>query len=112
VNEEMNNHELTEFQLKCERLLIERLAEARRSISNRTLGGQRETYITGTIEGTDITFWIYDDGAGFKSSRGNPIFEKPDYKSLDALAEDFVASILKTIEIERATEQRDPADRL
>jgi hypothetical protein len=108
----MNNHELTEFQLKCERLLIESLAEARSSISNRTLGGQRETYITGTIEGTDITFWIYDDGADFKSSRGNPIFEKSDYKSLDALAEEFVASILKIIEIERATEQRDPADRL
>ena len=108
----MNKHELTEFQLKCERLLIQRLAGAKRSISNRTLGGQRETYITGTIEGTDITFWIYDDGADFKSSRGNSIFEKPDYKSLDALAEDFVASVLKTIEIEKATEQRDPADRL
>jgi len=108
----MDNRVPTEFQVKCERLLIQRLAETRRSLLNRALGGKNETDVTGTIEDTDITFWIYDDGADFKSPRGNASFEKPDYKSLDALAEQFVAAILETMEIERATEQRDPADRL
>ena len=94
----MTNQELTEFQLKCERKLVDRLGAVGRSISDRTLAGGSETYITGTIEGTDISFWIYDDGADFKSSGRGPMFEKPDYKSLDDLADDFVASIMKAIE--------------
>jgi hypothetical protein len=109
--DELNNHELTQFQLECERLLIERLAQAGSSISNRTLGflswplpapfsrwsgpGKRRTYITGTIEGTDITFWIYEDWAMFDSSYGSPEF-------LDQAAEEFVAAVLKTIQKEKA----------
>jgi len=84
----MNTRDLTEFQLK----------QTRRSISNRTLGGQNETFITGTIDSTDTTFWIYDDGADFKSAYSHPTFEKPDYESLDALAEDFVSKILNTLD--------------
>lgn len=94
----MTNKELTEFQLKCENLLIDSLNKIGRSISNRTLGGQNEKYITGTIERSDISFWIYDDGAYFKSFGRNPMFEKPNYKSLDDLANDFVQTIIKTIE--------------
>ena len=94
----MTNRELTEFQLKCERNLVERLRTLGKSISNRTLGGKTEIYITGTIDGTNISFWIYDDGAYFKTANSGPMFERPDYKSLDDLAKDFIASIIKAIE--------------
>ncbi len=108
---ELNNHILTQFQLECERLLIERLAQAGTSISNRALGfvswplpwpltprpgpGKRRTYITGTIEGTDITFWIYEDGADFNSSHGSQEFS-------DGAYEEFVDVVLKTIQKEKA----------
>ena len=94
----MANRELTEFQLKCERNLVDRLRAVGKTISARTLGGKTETYIAGSIKGTNISFWIYDDGADFKSSSGSLSFEKPDYKSLDDLAEGFVESIIKSIE--------------
>jgi|WetSurSiteA1Bulk_404760.scaffolds.fasta_scaffold104645_2 hypothetical protein len=106
----MTYPELTEFQSKCEQKLLDRLARTGRAILDREVVEGSETYITGTIEGTRISFWIYDDGADFKSSGRGPMFEKPDYKSLDDLADDFVASIGK--EIEKATEQGNPADRL
>lgn len=94
----MTNPELTEFQLKCEHKLVDRLVAAGRAILDREVIEGSETYITGTIEGTDISFWIYDDGADFKSCGRGPMFEKPDYKSLGDLADDFVASIAKEIE--------------
>ena len=104
----MNNHELTQFQLGCERLLIERLAQAGSSISNRTVGfprlpfpapfsrwsvpGKRRTYISGSIEGADITFWIHEDWAEFKSSYGSPEFW---------IAEEFVSAVLEIMQIEK-----------
>ena len=104
----MNNHELTQFQLGCERLLIERLAQAGSSISNRTLGfprlpfsapfsrwsvpGKRRTYISGSIEGTDITFWIHEDWAQFESSHGS--FEFLDYGAV----QEFVDAVLETMQ--------------
>ena len=94
----MTKRELTKFQVKCEHNLVERLRTLGKSISNRTLGGKTETYITGTIEGTNISLWIYDDGADFKAAKGGPMFEKPDYKSLDDLAKGFIGSIIKAIE--------------
>jgi len=94
----MTNPELTEFQLKCERKLIDRVGAIGRLILDRTVVEGSETFITGTIQGTDISFWIYDDGADFKSRGRGPMFEKPDYKSLDDLADDFVTSIMKAIE--------------
>ena len=109
----MNNHELTQFQLECERLLLERLAQAGSSISNRTLGflswplpapfsrwsgpGKRRTYITGTIEGTDITFWIYEAGADFNSSHGSQEFVTPKGMSPAGVAEEFVVAVLETM---------------
>ncbi len=94
----MTNPELTEFQLKCERKLFDRLGAVGRTILDRTVVEGSETYITGTIQGTDISFWIYDDGADFKSCGRGPMFEKPDYESLDNLADAFVESIMKAME--------------
>ena len=104
----LNNHALTEFQLECERLLIERLAHAGTSISNRTLGfarlllprplpswsgfGKKRIYIRGTIKDTDITFWIHQDWAQFESSHGS--FEFLGYGAV----EEFVDAVLETIQ--------------
>jgi hypothetical protein len=108
-DEPLNNHTLTPFQRECERLLIERLAQAGSSISNRTLGfarlplpaplppwsgpGKKRTYIEGTIEGTDITFWIHEDWAEFNSSYGSREF-------LDGTVEEFVNDVVEIVQIE------------
>jgi len=124
-----NRSVLTQFQLECERLLNERLAQVGSCISNRTevfresfMGliksswnesflkslfptlstpvpepGRTPTYITGTIEGTDIEFWIYQYGADFNSSHGSQEFWVPAGVSLAGLAEEFVDAVLETL---------------
>jgi len=90
--------QLTDFQIQCEKRLITALSEIGLSVSGRSLDGKTETYITGTITGTNIIFWIYEDGADFKSPNVSPGFEKPDYDSLDDLSKAFVTSIINAVE--------------
>jgi hypothetical protein len=90
--------QLADFQIQCEKRLITALSGIDLSISGRSLDGKTETYITGTVTGTNIIFWIYEDGADFKSPNDSPVFEKPDYDSLDGLAKAFVTSVLKSLE--------------
>jgi hypothetical protein len=85
---------LTDFQVRCEARLTDALAAVGKSVSNRVLAGQSETYIRGMV-GADLTFWIYEDGADFKTPSSHPIFEKPDFDSLDDLAKQFVEKIVK-----------------
>lgn len=87
--------ELTEFQTQCEGRLTAALAGAGRSVVSRQLDGVSETYITGRIEGCDLTFWIYRDGAGFHSGQRHRVFERPDYDSLDDLAGRFVHDMVE-----------------
>jgi len=62
------------------------------------LAGKTERYITGGVSGLELEFWIYEDGADFKSSRGSSHFEKPDFDSLDDLTEAFTAARVKTVQ--------------
>jgi hypothetical protein len=90
--------QLTDFQVQCEKRLISALCKIGLSIAGRSLDGEMKTYITNTVSGTNVTFWIYEDGADIKSPNGNPVFEKPDYDSLDELGKAFVNSIMNSIE--------------
>lgn len=85
--------ELTKFQVRCEERLTATLARAGRSVADRRLDGVSETYITGSIGARDIAFWIYRDGADFRAGRCHRVFERPDYDSLDDLAEKFVQEL-------------------
>ena len=94
----MKNRTLSDFQIQCESKLSQALESIGKSIVNRKLDGEKETYITGSIP-NNITFWIYDDGADFKTPNSEPIFEKPDYPSLDELSEDFVTRLINEIKL-------------
>jgi hypothetical protein len=89
---------LTEFQIQCEKNLLQAFHLLGKSITNRKPDGQTETDITGNIAEEKITFWIYQDGADWKSSGEHRLFEKPDYRSLDDLSSAFIASILNAVE--------------
>jgi len=91
----MTDKILTDFQVKCEQQLHSALANIGMSVSNREISGKSEKYIHGDIE--TIKFWIYTDGAEFKSSNCHLHFEKPDYKSLDLLMDNFISKILLDI---------------
>jgi len=88
--------ELTEFQTDCEMRLTTALAREGRRVTDRRLDGNSERYITGKVEGRDITFWIYKDGADFEAGDLHPVFERPDYDSLDELAGAFVEQLVAT----------------
>jgi hypothetical protein len=85
--------ELTQFQTECEERLTAALAKVGRRVADRRLDGISETYVTGSIEGRDITFWIYMDGADFHAGTRHRVFERPDYDSLDALAGKFAQEL-------------------
>jgi hypothetical protein len=85
--------ELTRFQTECEKRLTAALAAKGRRVADRRLDGISQTYITGKVEGRDITFWIYTDGADFEAGDTHPVFECPDYDSLDQLAGAFVRQL-------------------
>ena len=86
--------ELTRFQTECEKRLTAGLAQVGRCVADRRLDGISETYITGSIKGRDITFWIYRDMADFDATSGHRVFESTDYDSLDSLAEKFVEELV------------------
>jgi len=85
--------QLTSFQAECEKRLAAALAQVGRCVADRRLDGISETYVTGSIEGRNITFWIYMDGADFHAGPRHRVFERPDYDSLDALAGKFVQEL-------------------
>jgi hypothetical protein len=87
--------ELTSFQIECERGLASALATVGRFVVDRRLDGVSETYITGSIEGRDIIFWIYADGADFHARHRHRVFERPDYDSLVDLACKFIEELTK-----------------
>ena len=87
--------ELTTFQINCEKRLTTALQAVGKSIINRKIDGRSEWYITGNIEGCDITFWIYTDAADFKAPHQHPVYESPDYDSLTELADEFIQALVK-----------------
>ena len=86
--------ELTSFQTECEKRLATSLEGVGKQLANRRVDGISETYITANIKDQDITFWIYADGADFQSPHGHQVFERPDYDSLDDLAEKFIGALV------------------
>ena len=93
TNSAAMKRELTEFQYACEERLAAALEQAGLRVLNRRLDGVSETYITGDIEGRNVTFWIYRDMADFEAPSGHQAFEGPDYDSPDALAEEFIKAL-------------------
>jgi hypothetical protein len=120
--DELTDSALTQFQVECERLLTERLAEAGSCMHiNRAVEfvepveflsstmrwllpalfnwppkpGKSRVTIEGTVEGTDIDFWIYEHGASFESVHGSQWFEEGE-------AEEFVDAVLEIVKIKKA----------
>lgn len=77
---------LTDFQRSCESALLQALSSCRRSLMQRSLEGQRDTYIQARISDSDITVFIYEDEAQFHRDSGKRpgIYERPDFRSLQA----------------------------
>jgi hypothetical protein len=91
--------ELTAFQIKCEAKLLAALADCGSRLGGRRLEGERETYITARIDGTDLAIYIYPDEAHIFGPSADILFESPDFRSPDALCEAFVE---KASELARA----------
>ncbi len=116
---------LTEFQLECKRILIERVAQVGGCISNRALRSleldlqvpfwpsrspqpwrppppepeEGKRAIEGHIEGTDIDFCIYEDRAQLELPYGGAEFVAQRGESLVGVAEEFVDNVLEAIRI-------------
>lgn len=89
------NPELTVFQIECERGISAAVEGLGKRIVDRRIEGVSETYITGTIEGSDITVWIYGDGADFRNPNEHRAFERSDYESVVDLGCAFIEALMK-----------------
>ena len=90
--------ELTNFQIECEKGITTALEQLGKRIADRRIDGVSETYITGCIQDSDITFWIYADGADFRTANEHRVFERLDYESLVELGCAFIEALLKTVQ--------------
>ena len=87
--------ELTSFQIECEKGISASLERLGKHVADRRIEGVSETYVTGTITDSDITFWIYADGADFRAPSEHRVFERPDYESVVDLGNAFIEALLK-----------------
>lgn len=101
--------DLTSFQTLCERKVSELLRSYGRRLENRRVGQVRgfvEPFISvcGRISGTDVTIYIYEDGAEFTNHGFDVRFERPDYDTGEALIDAFIEHLSKYLDRKAAEE--------
>jgi hypothetical protein len=64
------NGGLSLFQQECESRLVDALGKQGFTLVDRELRGVTERYVQARIDGTDLTVWIYLDGAEVSSPSG------------------------------------------
>ena len=84
---------LSRFQINCESQLQAVLAQFDRTLENREVGGESESYVTGRISGTEIQMYIYEDEAQFRGKGRDCRFEAPDFDNEEELIEALLAKI-------------------
>src|SRR5258707_97625 len=92
----MNTMVLTEFQLKCEKVLKERLVQKGFEFAKREMCGEKELYLR--IYVRHLVLYVYEDGAEISGHEIDERFEKPGSNSLDELMERFIACALEFLE--------------
>ena len=89
--------EKTPFQVKCSRLLIDKIQEFGMSFNLLNfIDGDEESYFLGELG--EIKVWIYEDGACIKIKDKTYIFEEPDYKDLDDLIRNLIKKFIEILE--------------
>ena len=106
--------ELTPFQILCERKATELVQSYGRQLEDRRVGQvvgevQPDIFVAGLISGTDVTIYIYEDGAEFTSDRVDVRFEKPDYDTAEKLVAAFIARLTQYLDM-RAAQGSDDFD--
>ncbi len=86
---------MNEFQINCEKSLIEALRGKGFSIRERTVS-KGDTYITGKVG--EYQFWIYDDGSDFLSDFYGKVYEKYDYDNFEELIGRFSVDLIDALE--------------
>jgi hypothetical protein len=82
---------LTPFQVETEVALRDALAAIQVSLEQRTIEGERDTFVRAKLSGTPLEVFIYEDEAGVQGPGVDLQFESPDYDSSQQLALAFVA---------------------
>ena len=83
---------LNEFQIECEKALIDALASP---IVERSISGIKESFIVGYLPNTELKIYIYLDGAEVVGNSVDERFESADYDSLADLQRDFISKAVE-----------------
>jgi hypothetical protein len=87
--------ELTDFQIELEKGVTEAFGHLGKPVAGRRIAEAAETYITGSINDPDITFWIYPSRAAFQVGHVRRAFERTDHDSLAELGCQFLQELVK-----------------
>ena len=90
--------ELSSFQIELERGVTGACEHLGKRVVSRRTAGTSETYVTGSINGPDFTFWIYSDRAAFQVGHYYRAFERPDYEALADLGCKFLEELVKVVQ--------------
>ena len=88
----VNENGLTNFQISC----LEALKKVIDS-SDKKINGEKETYITGTIPGTSLKYFIYEDGAEISGEKTDLRFERWDFNTRETLINEFINEFINEV---------------
>lgn len=88
---------LTDFQVRCERALLEALEFYGNRLVGRGVAEDGEPYIHGQIDGTNIEIWLYPDEAEYCAGRKRRNYEVPVFGDEDATIISFVEGITREL---------------
>lgn len=98
-------HDLTEFQTRCERRLVEELSNRKLCLRKRSLGEIQntffdhtdETYIHAYLGNDALEIWIYEDGAMISGPGIDMRYEAPDFANQNDLMEAFLGGLIELL---------------
>lgn len=85
------------FQKECERRLNAALAEIESEVTDRTIEGTTDHYISGKLGGTEFEFWIYTDGVQISGPRLDYIAEHWDARTPEELYVQFTRKAIEVV---------------
>ena len=88
---------LSDFQVEVWSKLRTSLNDTPVQVSSEVVQGRTEDYVKVSV-GTDLTFWLYRNGAGILGPRIDDRFEWQDFESLDELGIAFLLRAKRVLE--------------
>lgn len=99
--------ELNSFQVKAQAKILEVVGDYKRHLVFSAglmlpIIGQREVFLTGTVEGTNLTIWIYKGDLELKTAQRYLLLEQPDFNDGETMLNYFLHELIKELQEQKS----------